>query len=181
MATLWYALQSKPMKEALLSEQLELCRIESYYPRIRVRPVNPRSRHVKSYFPGYVFGHVDLEKVSLSTLQWMPGSIGIVSFGGVPASVPDNLIALIRQRVDEINLAGGEQLLGLKRGDTVTIQAGPFEGYEAIFDARISGDERVRVLLKLLNRQQVPLELSASQIQRKSGKVGFTRHFPFVK
>jgi len=167
MTTQWYALRSKPMKEVLLSEQLELCKIESYYPRIRVKPVNPRARKVKPYFPGYVFGRVDLEQVSLSILQWMPGSVGIVSFGGVPANVPDSLIAAIKQRVDEINAAGGQQLQGLKRGDLVMIQEGPFRGYEAIFDVRLSGDERVRVLLKLLNRQQLPLELPGSQIQRK--------------
>jgi hypothetical protein len=43
----------------------------------------------------------------------------------------------------------------------------PFSSYEAIFDVRLSGDERVRVLLKLLNRQQIPLELPGRQIQRK--------------
>jgi hypothetical protein len=44
---------------------------------------------------------------------------------------------------------------------------GSFSGYEAIFDACLSGDERVWVLLKLLNRQQIPLELPGRQIQRK--------------
>jgi transcriptional antiterminator RfaH len=50
----------------------------------------------------------------------------------------------------------------------VLISDGPFAGYEAIFDARISGSERVRVLLQLLNNQrQVPVELDASQIKQK--------------
>jgi hypothetical protein len=47
-------------------------------------------------------------------------------------------------------------------------RAVPFAGYEAIFDMRVSGTERVRVLLKLLSRQEVPLELSAGQIQRNN-------------
>jgi hypothetical protein len=51
------------------------------------------------------------------------------------------------------------------------ISDGPFAGYEAIFDARVPGSERVRVLLQLLNSQrQVPLELTAGQIKQKKIK-----------
>lgn len=167
MTAQWYALHSKPMKEALLWEQLRLQQIECYYPCIRVQPLSAHARRMKPYFPGYIFGHVDLDHINLSTLQWMPGASGIVSFGGIPASVPDNVVAAIRRRVEEINAAGGELFHDLKPGDTVTIQDGPFSGYDAIFDARLSGEERVRVFLKLLNRQQLPLELSSRQIQRK--------------
>ena len=71
-----------------------------------------------------------------------------------------------RRHVDEINAAGGEQLTGLKRGETVVIQGGPFDGYEAIFDTRLAGTELVRVLLKLLRARQVNVELPMAQIQR---------------
>jgi len=37
MTTYWYALHSKPHKEELLAEQLELRRIETFAPRIRYR------------------------------------------------------------------------------------------------------------------------------------------------
>jgi transcriptional antiterminator RfaH len=110
---------------------------------------------------------VDLNQVSPSTLQWMPGAGNLVSFGGELALVSDSLIQAIRQRVDEIEEAGGEQLDGLKHGETVVIQSGPFAGYEAIFDACISGSERVRVLLKLLHSRQLTVELPTGQIERK--------------
>ena len=167
MTPQWYALHSKPMKEALLWEQLSLNEIEGYYPRIRVKPANPRARKIKPYFPGYVFGRVDLEQTNMTRLWWMPGSAGIVSFDGMPSHVPEVMIAAIQRRVDEINAAGGELFDRLKTGDVLTVQEGPFRGYEAIFDARLSGDDRVRVLLKLLIRQQVPLELPGRQIRRK--------------
>lgn len=167
MSVQWYALHSKPMKEALLWEQLGLHEIESYYPHIHVRPVNPRSRKVKAYFPGYVFGRFDLDQTNLSTLSWLPGSAGIVSFGGVPSHVPDNLMSAIRRRVDDINMAGGELFHCVKPGDILSIQDGPFKGYEAIFDARLSGEERVRVLLRILNGKQVILDLPGRQLQLK--------------
>jgi transcriptional antiterminator RfaH len=167
MTAQWYALHSKPMKEALLWEQLSLHEIESYYPRIRVKPVNPRSRKVRPYFPGYVFSRVDLERTNMTLFTRLPGSSGIVAFDGIPSHVSDPLIAAIRRRVGEIDAAGGELFDGLKTGDIVTVQDGPFKGYEAIFDARLSGDERVRVFLKLLSRGQVPVVLPSGQIQRK--------------
>jgi transcription antitermination factor NusG len=168
MTAHWYVLRSKPMKEAFLWEQLSLHKIESYYPCIRVQPLSSNARRVKPFFPGYLFGYIDLERTNLSTLQWMPGAAGIVSFGGIPCSVPDHVLAAIRCRVDEINAAGGELFHTLRPGDMVTIREGAFSGYDAIFDARLSGDERVRVLLKLLNSRKFPLELPASQVQRKN-------------
>jgi len=167
MTAQWYAMHSKPRKEDLLWEQLRIREIEAYHPRIRTQPVNPRARQVKPYFPGYVFVRVDLEQVNWSSLHWMPGATGLVSFGGEPASVPETMIQTIRHRVEEINTNGGEQLEGLKAGDPVVIQGGAFDGYEAIFDARVSGNERVRVLLTLLQAQQKRLELPARQIKKK--------------
>jgi transcription antitermination factor NusG len=93
--------------------------------------------------------------------------LGLVCFGDEPAIVPDNLIYEISRRVDEIAAAGGELFDGLSQGDQVMISDGPFSGYEAIFDVRIPGSERVRVLLQLLNSQrQVPVELDSGQIER---------------
>jgi transcriptional antiterminator RfaH len=70
--------------------------------------------------------------------------------------------------VDAINQAGGEILDGLKHGETIKINSGPFMGYEALFDAYMPGGERVRVLLKLLEKRLVPLELPTGQIQQKT-------------
>jgi transcription antitermination factor NusG len=119
MAAHWYALQSKPRKESFLCEQLSLREIESYCPNLRMRPVNPRARKVQAYFPGYVFGRLDLEQTGLSILQWLPGAVGIVSFGGIPSHVPDSLITAIRRHVDEINAAESELRAGLKPGGAV--------------------------------------------------------------
>ena len=163
----WYALRCKPHKEDLLWEQLQIRQVETYNPRLRVQPVNPRARKVKPYFPGYVFVRADLEQENFSSLQWIPGAVGLVSFGEQPAWIPDELIIAIRRRVDEVNEAGGELLVRIKPGEVVTIQDGPFAGYEALFDTSLPGNERVRVLLKLLGQKQLPLELPTGQVQRK--------------
>lgn len=168
MALYWYALRSKPRKEDVVWRQVQTQGIEVFYPRLKVTPVNPRSRKQRPYFPGYMFVQVDLDELGLSAFKWLPHTLGLVSFGDEPATVPDHLIHTIKRRVQEIDAAGGELFDGLSPGDKVTISDGPFSGYEAIFDARIPGSERVRVLLELLNSQrQVPLELDTRQISQK--------------
>ena len=166
MADAWYALRSKPNKEDFLANQLQAGGFAIYYPRLRVSVVNPRARKVRPYFPGYLFVHADLEKANLSDLKWMPGGTGIVSYGGEPAVVPDGLISTLQRHVEEINASNRPSVSGLKRGDPVILQAGPFAGYEAIFDGRISGQDRVRVLLNFLQKRQVPLEVESQHIRR---------------
>jgi transcriptional antiterminator RfaH len=171
MANLWYALRSKPRKEDIVWKQVQNYGYEVFYPRIRVHPINPRARKLKPYFPGYLFVYVDLDFTGLSTFQWLPHATGLVKFGGEPAQVPENLIVAIKNRIEEIAASGGELFDGLKRGDRVVISHGPFEGYEAIFDERLPGNERVRVLLELLsNQRRVAVELDSASIYRKSEK-----------
>jgi len=164
--TNWYVLRSKPLKEDMVWRQAQSRGFNTFYPRLRVRPVNPRARKVLPYFPGYLFVQADLQDVGLSTFQYMPYAIGLVCFGGEPANVPEELINAIRRRVEEIAEVGGELFKGLKRGDQVWIQAGPFADYQAIFDTRLGGGERVRVLMKMLNDRFVPVEIDAAMIEK---------------
>lgn len=167
MAKFWYALRSKPRKEEALWHHALEQGMEVFLPRVRVHRVNPRARKLQPYFPGYMFLRADLEESGLSRFQWMPYSVGLVTFGGEPAIVPDHLIYEVRRKVEEIQAAGGEVFAGLNTGDTVRINEGPFKGYEAIFDARLPGNERVRVLLEFLGSQRkVQVELDAGQIQQ---------------
>jgi transcriptional antiterminator RfaH len=168
-------MRSKPNKEMALSHELSARQVEVFYPQLRVRPVNPRSRTVQPYFPGYLFVHVDLEQIGFSELHRLPFSLGLLSFGGEAPVVPELLIHGIQRRVEEINAAGGRFASprsvvdnSLRQGEAVVILDGPFAGHEAIFDECVSGSERVRVLLKLLNRRQLPLMLPTEQIKLKN-------------
>ena len=162
----WYTVHSKPNQELLLWNQLQLREVESYYPRLRRKPVNPRARREVPYFPGYMFIRVDLENFPLSRIAWLPGMQRLVAFGGQPAWLMDEVLEAIRHQVEVANQVAQDPLVDLRRGDVVRIKCGPFAGYEAIFDARINGKERVRVLLKLLQSQQVSLEVPATELVR---------------
>lgn len=160
----WYALRSKTNKEDVVWRHIEAQGFETYYPRIRVRPVNPRARKIMPYFPGYMFVRTDLAEVGTSVFDRMPHAIGLVGFGGEPVPIEDSLITILQKRLQTLPAMLIDPIYGLKPGDPVLINDGPFAGYTALFDARLPGRERVRVLLQLLNDHGVVLELAPAQI-----------------
>lgn len=180
MTVAWYALHVKPHKERVVFDHLQNPerisllanipdigeRIEVFFPAVRVKPVNPRSAKVRPYFPGYVFVRGDLEIFGDNAFNWIPGAHGLVRFGDAPAVVPDVLIRELRERLVEIEAAGGLVFDALKPGDRVRITTGPFAGYEAIFDMRLPGKERVQVLLSFLSRHPQRVQLEVSDIEK---------------
>lgn len=161
----WYALNSKPHQECRVAEHLRQRQLEVYLPLVRVNPVNPRAARLRPYFPGYLFARCDFSAVGVSTAQWTPGLRGVVQFGGLPGIVSDALIGELRRRLNEISAAGGLAFDQLHRGDAVRITSGPFAGYEAVFDMRLSGSDRVRVLLEIM-RQSQPIERLGQPVER---------------
>lgn len=157
----WYVMHSKPQKEKWLYDQLDSLQIEAYYPSVRTKSGAHKS---KPYFPGYLFVNVDLQLTGTSLLQWIPGSLGLVSFGGEPAWVPDGLLQRIRHRLDEINNLEDRLFDILKPGDEVVIHSGPFAGYDAIFCARLRDSERVQVFLRILQDHPIQVNLPVSQL-----------------
>lgn len=165
----WYIFQSKTRKEDLLCEQLRIREIETFFPALQVQPVNPRSRKIRPYFPGYVFGRMDPDEVGRSILDWIPGAVGIVNFGGDPAPVPDHLVAALREHLELVNASSRKASAQYQSGDVVAIHGGPFSGYEAIFDVHLPGRDRVEVLLKMIQGYQIRVELPVKLIGLKDG------------
>jgi len=162
----WYVLRSRPHLEQSAYGQVRARGFQAYYPCVRATPVNPRARRFRPFFPGYLFVEADLQMVGLSTFQYMPHSMGLVCFGGEAAQVPGELIQGLRLRLSDLTRAGASQADMFSRGERLLIVEGPFAGYEAIFDARVSGHARARVLLELLGGRRLPVELGASQVTR---------------
>jgi transcription antitermination factor NusG len=167
MTSNWYALRVKPHKERTVYRQLrEQDAIELYFPSVRVHPKNPRAAKERPYFPGYMFVRADLNNLGVNLFNWTPGTHGLVSFGDVPAVVPEHLIEEVKRRVAKIQAAGGLVFDNLQKGDRVRIVSGPLEGYEAIFDMRLPGRERVQVLLAFLSKHPQPVKMPVSNIEK---------------
>ncbi|MCO5185713.1 MAG: hypothetical protein M9928_03350 [Anaerolineae bacterium] len=166
MSIPWYTLRVKPHKERIVYRQLLTHPVEPFLPMVRVHPKNPRAAKQRAYFPGYLFVRADLAELGPNTLNWIPGTHGLVTFGGEPAIVPQHLITELRYRVDSINAAGGLIFDRLEKGDKVRIVNGLFAGYEALFDMQLPGNDRVQVLLAFLSQYPQPVKLMAADIER---------------
>jgi transcription antitermination factor NusG len=90
----------------------------------------------------------------------MPGIRRIVSFGEQPAVVAEELVDLIRERLDEVHEVGYRRL---KQGDRVRFCSGPLRDLDAIFDRPLSSSDRVRVLLTVMGRM-TPVDTDYSAI-----------------
>ena len=161
----WYAMRSKPHQEDALWQQLKKDGHDVYFPLLPVRAVNPRARKIRPYFPGYLFVHVDLTATGLVAFRWMPFCGGLVCFDDIPAPIPDHLIDGIRRTIDRLTHGGTQYYDELVHGQPVRVCSGPMEGYSGIFDARISGGERVRLLLEYMHGRTVVVEMEAARVK----------------
>ena len=162
----WYVIQTKPTSEAAVQQHLKNARFETFLPRIRtlVRGQKRGVTRVKSLFPSYLFAHLDLHDPNLfRMIKYTRGVRKILGDGALPVPVPDEMIAIIRDRVDEDGVI--EQRLVMKKGDPVRIRAGMFRDLVGILDKPVSAAGRVRVLLQIM-RHQVRCDLSAAEIER---------------
>lgn len=149
----WYAIQTKPRKEFFAHNSLaSIAGVQTYLPSLQVKPINPRARKIRPFFPGYLFVLVDLAQVGLAAIRWTPGVARVVGCGDRPVSIPKTVIEQIRHRVTEMQREGAFALGRFRQGDRVRITAGPFEGFEGMFDTRLDGRMRARILVEFLGR-----------------------------
>nr|MBC7244995.1 hypothetical protein [Chloroflexota bacterium] len=162
----WYAVHTKPHKEHAVQEFLLSRGIDTYLPLLKGgSPYNRRNQRGKPFFSCYLFACVNLNEISLSSLNWAPGVNRVVSFGGQPAVVPDVVVGWLRQRLAQIDARDYYQGLPLQPGDRLRVTKGPLKDLEAIFDRRLSSGERARVFIELLGRLTV-CEMELNHLQR---------------
>lgn len=165
MASNWYVLHCKYRKEDSLFQFLVKKGFQVYYPRLKVDPVNPRAKKEKPYFPQYMFVYSDLTQSNESVFMRMPYVITLVKFAGEPATVPQHIIAALQTNIEEINRHQTTEE-EFSKGETVRIVKGPFSGYEGVFDKNFSGEERVQILLTLLQDKKIKVDVSKSDITK---------------
>jgi transcriptional antiterminator RfaH len=157
----WYALYTKPRKEHQVDAFLQERGIETYLPTVR-RKKKRRDRHDRIvYFPCYIFARLDLQVLPRSSITWMPGIRSIASFGEQPALVADEIVELVRRRLEDIEDVGWGRL---KQGDRVRILSGPLRDLDAVFDQPLSQTDRVRILVDVVGRM-TPVNIDYSRLE----------------
>lgn len=149
----WYALHTKPRKERMVRDVLVSRGLEVLLPVLPPEKRAVRRRAAEPpFFPRYLFARVDLDVIPLSSLNWMQGMTGVVCFGGEPTVVAEEVIRWLRARMAQVagdDYHGG---LPLARDARLRVVSGPLKGMGAIFDRRLPGEERARVLVQLLGQ-----------------------------
>jgi len=148
----WYLVYTKPRQEQLAEENLNRQGYETYLPLVQ----NTRRRNgryikiIESFFPRYLFIHLDCVRDNWAPIRSTLGVSKIVEFGGVPAIVPEQLINGLQQNQDERGLQQINET-ELKPGDEVVIIDGSFAGNTGIFQQR-KGAGRVAVLMDIIGK-----------------------------
>ncbi len=158
----WYALYTKPHREYQVEGLLKESGVETYLPTLQRRLKRRDRPNRLVYFPCYLFARLDLEVNPRSSIAWMPGVRCIVSAGEAPVVVADDMIDLIKQRLQETEHVGYGSL---NQGDAVRITSGPLRDLEAVFEQPLSAAHRVRILLDVMGRMTA-VEIDYAQIKK---------------
>jgi transcriptional antiterminator RfaH len=156
----WYVVYSKPQKEDYATFHLQSKGLEVFFPRLLLPETSRARRRVVPLFPNYLFVRLNLLTDEYYWALWSPGVSRIVSFNGHAASIEEPVINILRLRADKQGIIPAR--CTLQRGQEVRISGGPLEGLLGIIQEPPSARGRVKLLLKLLNRQmnvEMPLHL----------------------
>lgn len=151
----WYAVNTKPKKEDYAAQQLERKGFEVFLPKIEVTRKRGARRFtlLEPLFPGYLFVRVAPSLRTVKQVNRTPGVKYLLCAGETPVPVPDEAIALIRQRIGPRGHISPRPQAEFPPGTRVAVRFGPFAGLVGVVERPVSGRGRVRVLLELLKRQ----------------------------
>ena len=157
----WFCLYTKPRMERRVHQLLQGQGLESYLPELARSSRDRRLGISRPFFPRYIFARMTLPE-DTSWVRWTPGLVRIVNSDGVPIPIQDAVIRALQEQVQ--SLAGTQaSQTRFRPGERVRITAGPFKGYEGIFDRRLSGENRARILVQFL-RRETPYEVETEWI-----------------
>ena len=157
----WYVVRTKPKSEFLTVGELNRVDIEVFSPLVKT-PGRTGSV-VTPLFPGYVFVRLDWESQGWPSFRFGQHALGFVKFNGEVPSLPDEVIADLRQRCDWINQEGGTWRR-FKPGDWVNVVSSTIQGLAQVVEDGKTAQAPVRVLLQFFERL-VPVQVPRHELQ----------------
>ena len=161
----WYAIRTPVNQESRAEANLRAWQLETFFPKIKEQRRNQFSGAVttltKPLFSRYLFVRFELERF-LHKVSFVRGVQNVVSFGGIPSPVDDEIIQFFQARTNE----DGFVRIGddLKPGDKVMMKGGVLNSLVGILEREMNDSERVIVLLQAINYQgHVIVERNAIQ------------------
>ena len=161
---LWYVVQTKPANEDRVKGNLLNQEIEPFLPLLGTNQYSNAKviERIKPLFPNYLFARMDLG-LHYYKVKYTRGVSKILGNGEGPIPISDKVILTIRDRMGEDNLVKLED--EFKDGDVVEVTSGPFKDLRGVFQKKMSGKGRVKILLSLIG-VDVPVQISRWQIKK---------------
>lgn len=145
----WYAVYTKPKQENRVEENLLQASIEVFNPKFKKKKLI-RGRYayvIQTFFPRYLFVRFDPVN-DYRTIKYTRGVSNIVGNPGSPWPVSEEMINIIRSRMNEEGFVVIAQ--DIKLGDSVEITEGPLKGFIGIFERETKDRDRILVLLNTI-------------------------------
>jgi len=163
----WFLIYTKPHQEERAKENLENQGNEVFLPMIASEKTKqPQSFSLKPMFPRYLFIKFIVENNNWTHIKSTIGVSNIVVFGENLTKVPNPVIDYLKSKVDDNDVLKLQTTRKtFQKGDELVIKQGVFQGKDATF-LSMSGKERVRVLLHLMN-QLLITDIPGQNVERK--------------
>jgi len=149
----WYLLRTKTGGERTAQAQLQHVVERTLLPlgKMRLRQRERTFQRIGPVFPCYLFAFFCLGHAARQ-IRFTPGIRDIVRFGEQAAVVPDWVIHELISKCAQgpVDLSSS----GFAQGAPLKVVRGPFRELEAVFDGYLDGNERVAVLLSLMNAER---------------------------
>ena len=159
---------TKPHQEERAKENLENQGNEVFLPMIASEKTKQqKSFSLRPMFPRYLFTKFIVEKNNWMQIKSTRGVSDIIVFGENLTKVPNSVMDYLKSKVDDNDILKLKTTKKtLQKGDEIIIKQGVFQGKDATF-LSMSGKERVRVLLSLMN-QIIITDISGQNVERKA-------------
>jgi transcriptional antiterminator RfaH len=145
----WYVVHTKPRQETRAFENLQNQGFNCFLPTLQVQKL--RNQKVQTItepmFSRYLFIQLDDTTQNWGPIRSTLGVSKLVSFGPLPAKVPPEFIAFLKEAPPETL----ERMFA--PGDNVQVASGPLQGLEGKYIAH-DGETRAFVLVDLLGQPQ---------------------------
>ena len=147
----WYAIRTKPREEDRAAMNLSSWSVQTFTPKFKeVRTSGSNRESVsKPLFANYLFAKFNANK-ELHKINFTRGVSTVISFGGSPVSIDDEIIDLLKARVAPDGFVHMDED-DLESGDKVRITSGPFESMVGVFKRKTKDKARVQILLDAMN------------------------------
>lgn len=163
----WYVIKTKPHRELGVHTALSKAQFNSFLPRIRHVQHRFQTTHlnIKPLFPNYLFIHVDFtDPRNINFVKYTRGVSHILCADNTPVPISEEIIHAIQTKMNDQGYV--EKPVALKKGDRIRVRSkGILQDLEGIFEKETSDQERVVVLLNLINHT-LKATLHWSEVER---------------